>query len=162
MKDKEKQIEEMAKDIPYLTLDRTVFVGATETKNVSWTLSEEDNKIIAETLISKGWIKPDKDSVVLTREEYNEYVELRNSEIAELVKENKVLGKQCLDWMKLYHKQLTKTKQSSKETAEKYSEMVTKFILELFKNARISGSQRDLLLKRNKKLAKQFGVELEQ
>ena len=48
------------------------------------------------------------------------------------------------------------------ETAKKYSEMVTKFILELFKNARISGSQKDLLLKRNKKLAEQFGVEIKE
>ena len=71
MKDKEKQIEEMAKDIPYLTLSRRVFASMTEMKNVGWTLSEEDNKLIAETLISNGWIKPDKDSVVLLREELN-------------------------------------------------------------------------------------------
>lgn len=56
-------------------------------------------------------------SVVLSKEEYEEYVELRNSEVGELVKENRVLGKQCLDWMKLYHKQLTKTNEARKETA---------------------------------------------
>ena len=50
MTNKEKQIEEMANDIPYLTLDREVYVGFTEMKNVSWTLSEEDNKVIAEVL----------------------------------------------------------------------------------------------------------------
>ena len=70
VKDKEKQIEEMAKDIPYLTLDRTVFVGATETKNVSWMLSEEDNKVIAEELIKKGWIKLPEDGVVLSADEF--------------------------------------------------------------------------------------------
>lgn len=69
-----------------------------------------------------------KDSVVLTREEYVEYVELRNSEVAELVKENKVLGKQCLDWMKLYHKQLTKTKQARKETAKTFASHIESYL----------------------------------
>ena len=67
-----KQIEEMAKDIPYLTLDREVFVGATEKRIVGWTLSEEDNKMIAKALIEQGYRKLDEDSVVLSREEYNE------------------------------------------------------------------------------------------
>jgi hypothetical protein len=40
--------------------------------------------------------------------------------------------------------------------------MVEKFILELFRNARISCSQKYLLLKRNKKLARQFGVEIKE
>ena len=73
MKDKEKRIEEIAKDIPYLTLDRTVFVGATETKNVSWMLSEEDNRLIAESLTEKGYQKIPEGSVMISKEEYEEY-----------------------------------------------------------------------------------------
>lgn len=76
MKDK-KMIEEIAKDIPYLTLDRTVFVSATETKNVSWTLSEEDNKVIAEVLVEQGYRKLAEDSVVLAKEEYDKLLEQR-------------------------------------------------------------------------------------
>ena len=110
MKDKEKQIEEMAKDIPYLTLDRTVFVGAIETKNVSWTLSEEDNKLIAKELISKGWIKPAEDSVVLSREEYEKQkAESVHINIVEKIVENE-------------------RKVASKETAEKIFDILYQWL----------------------------------
>lgn len=68
--EKEKIIEEMAKDIPFLTLDREVFVGATEKRKVGWTLSEEDNKVIAEELYNAGYRKIPEGSVVLSKEEY--------------------------------------------------------------------------------------------
>ena len=80
MKDKEKQIKEMANDIPYLTLSRQVFVSMTEMKNVGWTLSEEDNKVIAEVLIEQGYRKLPKDSVVLSMEEYEEYQSYKNGD----------------------------------------------------------------------------------
>ena len=87
MKDKEKQIEEMAKDITYLTLDREVFVSATNTKKVGWTLSEEGNKLISETLISKGWTKLPEDSIVISREEYNDLKGLEKKFDDYLIKE---------------------------------------------------------------------------
>jgi hypothetical protein len=87
---------------------------------------------------------------VLSREEYAEYVELRNSEVAELVKENKVLGKQCLDWMKLYHKQLTKTKEARKETTRE----ILKETEWLF---RFCGQLSYL-----EQLAKEYGVEIKE
>ena len=74
---------------------------------------------IAKDLTKLNYRKLPKDSVLLSKEDYEEYIELRNSEIGELVKENKQLGTQCLEWMKLYHNQLNKTKEARKETAEK-------------------------------------------
>lgn len=113
--DKQKEIEEMA-DI------------LCESKEHN--CNGEDCKCLkqATDLFNKGVRIIDKDSVVLSMEEYNEYVELRNSEIAELVKENRELGKQCLSWMKLYHKQLTKTKEASKEMAEKIYKDIRLFL----------------------------------
>ena len=88
MKDKEKQIEEMANDIPYLTLSRQVFVNMTEMKKVGWTLSEEDNKVIAEVLVKQGYRKLPENSVVLSKEEYEKITkelitEQRAKEIAQ-------------------------------------------------------------------------------
>ena len=127
MKDKEKQIEEMRKDIPYLTLDRTVFVGATETKNVSWTLSEEDNKLITEELIKKGWVKL-PDSVVLSMEEYEK-----------LLKDKTITVSIDEQLKKEYAYEL---KQARKETAEKIYNLVDKK-LDLYKNGVIGGSLYD-------------------
>ena len=59
--DKKEMIEEMASDIPFLTLDREVFVSATEKRKVGCTLSEEDNKVIAEELYEKGYRKINMD-----------------------------------------------------------------------------------------------------
>ena len=81
-------------------------------------------------------------SVVLSREEYAEHIELRNSKVGELVKENRKLGEQCLDWMKLYHKQLTKTNEESKKTAEKILKLVDNK-LDLYRNGVIGGSLYD-------------------
>ena len=134
-----KQIEEMAKIANFTAFDYRQ--GTIKSKTIYTAIAEaiykyltEDSVVLAEREFldncelnyDKGYKKAladlEKDGkVVLSREEY---AELRNSEeVGELVKENRVLGKQCLDWMKLYHKQLTKTKQSSKETAEKILEV---------------------------------------
>ena len=125
MIDKEKQIEEIA--IVEIASDiHTALLNCNNNYNCRSCEFRNDTPMsfckaeyIAKAIVEKYQPKIDKDSVVITREEYAEYVELRNSEVAELVKENKALGKQCLDWMKLYHKQLTKTKETSKETANK-------------------------------------------
>ena len=146
MKDN-KQIEEMAKDLKEIEADKghqlinetLAYVKENHKYNPKKDYLLAHTKTIeqltAEGLYDLGYRKIDKDSVVLSREEYE-------SDLTAQYDVGYEFG--------------------SKETAEKYSEMVTKFILELFKNARISGSQRDLLLKRNKKLAKQFGVEIKE
>ena len=56
MKDKEKQIEEMAKDIYEQKSCDTSF--------------EENCKLLAYDLVSLGWVKIPEDKVVLSREEY--------------------------------------------------------------------------------------------
>lgn len=171
MKDKDKIIKEMAKDIPYLTLDRTVFVGATETKNVSWMLSEEDNKVIAESLVAKGWVKPPEDSVVLTREKYEK---LQQSYIVKaydkLRAENKELLKikeNCLEIIKQGEEQILTI---SKETSEKIILPEIEFCKALYGNC---NSQTDeykkgftdccrIIQMLLNDLAKQFGVEIKE
>lgn len=54
---KEQQIEEMARDLPFLTLERDVHISSTNVEKRAWTLSEEDNKIIAEALYNAGYRK---------------------------------------------------------------------------------------------------------
>lgn len=81
MKDKEKQIEEMAKDLePFITLHREVYVSANRKERHAWMLSEEDNEVIAESLVAKGYRKLPEDSVVLSREEYEEYQSFKNGD----------------------------------------------------------------------------------
>lgn len=64
MKEQEKQIEEMAKDMGVsFQLAGTTRFGA-----------------VAEALIRFGWIKPDKDSVVLSKEEY-EHLKAKSTRI---------------------------------------------------------------------------------
>lgn len=122
--------------------------------------------------IAKDLIKLDyrncKDKVVLSKEEYAEYVELRNSEVGELVKENRQLGKQCLDWMKLYHKQLTKTDQARKETAKEILKKMlanAKRLKEQFNSTTYGKNKEHLIatieieIAGIKNLAKQYGVE---
>lgn len=93
---------EFEEDLKYIIEDET------------WTI-----KKLAKELIDLGYQKIDKDKqVVLTREEYGEYIELRNSEVGELVKENRELGRRCMDWIKSYRGQLTKTDKACKETAQ--------------------------------------------
>ena len=114
-----------------------------------------------EALMSKGY-RNCKDKVVLSKKEYGEYVELRNSEVGELVKENRELGKQCLDWMKLYHKQLAKTDEARKETAEKYFNAVIEMLKEVKQFETIDIKDLVFLHEKNKEYAKQFGVEVEE
>ena len=52
---KAERIKEIAKDIPFLTLDREVFVSLDRKEWHSWMLSEEDTVAIAEVLCDKGY-----------------------------------------------------------------------------------------------------------
>lgn len=56
MTDKE-QIEKMAKDIPFLTLEREVFVSFDRKEKRGWILSKEDTTAIAEALYNAGYHK---------------------------------------------------------------------------------------------------------
>lgn len=49
------RIKEIAKDIPFLELDREVFVSSDRKEWHSWMLSEEDTVAIAEALCDKGY-----------------------------------------------------------------------------------------------------------
>lgn len=77
---KEQQIEEMARDLPFLTLERDVHISSTNVEKRAWTLSEEDNKIIAEALYNAGYRKIPEDSVVLSREEYEKLKSLYDTQ----------------------------------------------------------------------------------
>lgn len=68
--DENKEIEEMARDLPFLTLERDVHISSTNVEKRAWTLSEKDNKKIAEALYNAGYRKLPEDSVVLSREEH--------------------------------------------------------------------------------------------
>lgn len=167
---KQEMIEEMANDIPYLTLDRTVFVGATETKNVSWTLSEEDNKLISKELISKGWIKPPKDSVVLSKEEYKELKHYED----EMYRLQGVVDQLTNEGWDILDEKEEKIRQSErKETVEKFvndlPKNIEKYLKENLKeNDYIKGKQglidfATIIAKHlAKETAKQFGVEIKE
>lgn len=83
-------IEEMAKDIPFLTLEREVYISLNDKVKAGWTLSEEDNKIIAEHLIKKDYRKIPENAVVLTEKEYKRYE--RIEKIIKLAKREKANG----------------------------------------------------------------------
>ena len=56
-KENQIKIKEIAKDIPFLNLEREVFVSADRKEWHSWMLSEEDTTVIAEALCDKGYRK---------------------------------------------------------------------------------------------------------
>lgn len=161
MNEKDKMIEEMAKDLKECLPN-----------DWYWQKSvDSDTYLVAKHFYNAGYRKIPKGSVVLSKEEYFEYVELRNSEVGELVKENRKLGKHCLDWMKLYHKQLTKTNEARKEMAE---EILTKMLAKAKRlkeqfNSTTYGKNKEHLIATIeieiagiKNLAKQFGVEVKE
>ena len=55
--EKQIKIKEIAKDIPFLNLEREVFVSLDRKEKHSWMLSEEDTVVIAEALYDKGYRK---------------------------------------------------------------------------------------------------------
>ena len=154
MKDTEKQIEEIAEIIDDIDDNARI----RETRWDGYIALANSEKIVAELL--KHYQIVDKDRVVLSREEYSEYVELRNSEVGELVKENRELGKQCLNWLNLYHKQLTKTNKARKETVEKIKGFIFSKLYEA------TDDLTRLILReiywQVDELAKRFGVEIKE
>lgn len=84
---KEQQIEEMARDLPFLTLERDVHISSTNVEKRAWTLSEEDNKIIAEALYNAGYRQIDENCAVITKAELKEYKRQAVKEFAERLKE---------------------------------------------------------------------------
>lgn len=108
--------------------------------------SEIASKLIAEYIIKNDWVKLPKDSVVLSR---GEYEKLTNSDIGELVKENKELEEQCIKWMDMFRKKKEQLKQERKETAKKALDWIDTYYP--------CYSRADLV----RGLAKQLGVEIE-
>ena len=179
--EKDKMIKEMAKDIPFLTLDREVFVGATEKRKVGWTLSEEDNKVIAEELYNTGYRKIPEGSVVLDRHEYQRYCAYkiiepqikgcldRERELERKLKElEEQRDRQAYIAEDLVQEKHRWTEQARKETAEK----LLNEIKERFVASYLLPTGLDLPAKRVRyakiteddlnELAKQYGVEVEE
>lgn len=131
MKDKEKQIEEMAKDIYEQKSCDTSF--------------EENCKLLAYDLVTLGYQKVDKNSVVLTRKEWKNLQEEKND------------YKQRFESSEKRYEQLV---QSSCEALEKKSKETAQEILRRFVefSENPCNSREDIL----KELAKQFGVEIKE
>ena len=144
MKDKEKQIEKTMYEV-YAVLREHLYRKE----------SEIVAKPIAEHLINNGWIKPDEDSVVLPREEYEK---LHSFDLAFkiLAEPNPVL---------ISAEKYEELKQAHKETAEKFKG----FIRELLTNGDDSittyyGDVKYRLIREDdlQELAKQLGVEIKE
>lgn len=139
---KEQQIEEIAKDI-----NNSWFVKSNgDICGTNVKLKKNDIKMIAHQLVLEGYRKIPEDSVVLSREEYdNLKLELQKAH-------NK--GVQVGFDMTKFKEQSIKNK-ASKETAEKIFKML---ISELESNKFLYGKR--IIMKVDvENLAKQFGVE---
>ena len=120
--EKYKQIEEMAKVIEVCL---KIHFGAGDI------VEPEDfpyqAKDIAQEIVNKGWIKPAKDSVALSREEY---AELKHTKILlkELQKDKKFYQNAVLNNLKKIEKLENQLKQASKETVEKLIAKIKQFL----------------------------------
>jgi hypothetical protein len=153
MKDKEKQIEEMAKDLKQHII-----------KTIYGVRSSNEREKCANYLVSKGWIKPNKDSVVLSREEFEnlglvvetiqEYESVNGQ--PKLVNEKKIVKKLKTNLTDLLNQELKELQiaQARKETAEK--------ILREVADCMQSSDLSRIMAYRIKELAKQFGVEIKE
>jgi rubrerythrin len=147
MKDKEKQIEEMAKEIFDICAWR--FGKPNDYKEIF--------NDIAEDLTKLNYLKIDKDSVVLTREEYNKkkkhlesVLELSSTQFEKVVRENEKLNnkievlRETITW---YDNDIKKIR---KETAEK-----------IFKELKVK-LKGVVGLNYLDELAKQYGVDIKE
>ena len=159
----DKQIEEMAKDLANC-------IDYDEWSAREYGEYHIDFDFTANRLYEQGYCKIDEGSVVITKAEYNWLV---SSDKEEIVKENEELGNQCLEWMELYHKQVTKTYQARtqavkevlEKTKEKCKELEDKFshlckskkecLMETCRYEGVLAVKREL-----NEIAKEFGVEL--
>jgi hypothetical protein len=107
MEDKEKQIEEMTKDL-YGEIDYDVnYYSDDNYSEVNFNYIET-----AKNIVAKGWVKPNKDSVVLSKEEYDDYLNLKDLlDKGYFTSENRVA----------IHK-------ARKETAEKFAKKIQDYL----------------------------------
>lgn len=139
MKERENQIEEMAKDIENI-IKPNLAIG-------------NFNQYVAVELIKQGWVRPNKDSVVLSREEINnaDYFYVKDGELIPVEKgRGKFITnewyKELLMKMPLGH-ELAKER---KETAEKFLQLAYDRCLE------------KSFIKKVEELAKSLGVEIKE
>lgn len=178
MKDNEKQIEEMAKEI------ETTFTYAKKYipdkyEPVEFEVYPDE---IADKLYNAGYRKLPKDSVVLTKEEYKklglvvetiqEY-ETVNGEL-KLINEKKILKKLQTDFTDLLNQEIRELQiaQARKETVEKFARDIFNHITtpEVWEKLRQLWLSKDGNFKANKHIydlliepiAKQFGVEIKE
>ena len=168
MKDKEKQIEEMAKACCDWTINCkkcTVFSHCLRVYH-------------AEKIFNAGYRKIDKDSVVLTKEELNKkYVSVEMYELAKAFHDEKCaeFEKLCYDYEKLkqqlkeaqeFWKSTVRTEQeASKETAEKFYKKVRKLLKKVDiivdGDEGLVGYEESAVDKGLTEIAKQYGVDIE-
>lgn len=142
----EKQIEEMAKDIGIsFQLAGTTRFGA-----------------VAEELISLGWIKPDKDSVVLSKEKYKNLKHYED----EMYRLQGVVDTLTNEgWDILDEKEEKIRKIERKETAEKFINDVLEFLKvcpNIITSSYTTYYEKVPLREYLIELAKQFGVEIKE
>lgn len=131
----QKEIEEVAKDID--AIYSTDFKGD----------YESGIRDIAKALIKMNYQKVDKDSVVLSKEEW---ASLQGKAWASTFKEAEISQ---------LKEELDKTR---KETVEKYNDKVVAIIQHLFGIGQIDFKAKIEFLKENEKILKQFGVEIKE
>ena len=150
---KEKQIEEMAKDYYGYSIDL-----------------EEDCKFVAEEMYDKGHRKLTEDSVVLSREEFDKLglvvetvQEYESDEKGQpiLVKERKTVKKLRTDFTELLNQEIRELQlaQERKETAEKIVSETKKLIESEWT---INKATYENLCSKLNELAQQFGVEIKE
>ena len=133
MKDKEKQIEEMAKDILS-----------------AYGVNKLYSNQVAEYLYNAGYRKLPKDSVVLSREEYKLLFDIKKK--FETADGDEITAVSLLMWLKEL------TARERKETAEKWKV----FIKSLFNDGWFTVADNEKVHKVVDEFAKQFGVEIKE
>ena len=158
MKDKENQIiEELANDIYSLKSCDTSF--------------EENCKLLSYDLVTLGWIKPDKNSVVLSKEEYEILLNkecLRGWIWKEGFNDGKKLYSETLACMRdTIENQKVELENKGKETAEKFIKECKKYKVKKFSPVGID--QRDTGVSwiempewKFDEFAKQFDIEIQE
>lgn len=141
MFDKEKQIKEMAKDCDY--------VAHLLRFNDPYMLSLKGWSELTKEMIKLGWIKPNEDSVVLSKERYNKLISLYD-EIWDSYYDGE-------NNAKVYYENI-KIPQARKETAEKYICWLKENILffGICGNGKLEGNI-SITLDQLEKFSEQFG-----
>ena len=122
--DKQKEIEEMAKILRLHLCDNANCETCNYGGEIKGVCVE---RFLAKRLYEQGY-RNCKDKVVLSREEYED---LTDSEIGELVKENKELEKQCVAWSELVHRREERDKDRVIFTKENYDKFLKEIKIKL-------------------------------